>query len=254
MFELLLATNFPLWSWALGFGLLIAIGTLFIFLYKMTSSYSQIFSFSRIAWLLPCVGLIYIPIKKNLNASPSLSIHQAKVLPFKTLLINKNLSAKDLVFNKVNQPTQSLTGSAIGQNLYMFIVESLRDDAINQRVAPHISEIGQQYIRHPFCIASANGTHLSWYSLFFSQMAIKWKNQTIQGSPLLKDLKQKGYKICVLSSARMSYYAMDKLIFGEDYEYIDHYFCPKIRHSLSAYEADFQCFEQMKEKLGKYEA
>jgi hypothetical protein len=255
MLELLLATNFPLWAWGLGFVVLGGLCVLFMSLYKILSSkfvsLTSIFNIRNLFLIVVTLCLIYIPTKKSLSVSPSLSIHQAKVLPFKTLFMPQNLEIREFDLKPCESSTAAISENLIGKNLYLFIVESLREDAITPLIAPHISELGQKNIRHPFCVANANGTHLSWYSFFFSQTALKWKNHKRYGSPFLEDLKKQGFKVNILSSARMSYYSMDKLIFGKNFECIDDLYYPKGIQALTAYEADSLCFEEIKQRLSQ---
>lgn len=251
--ELLYATNLPLWSWAAGFFLVFVMGFLFFMLHEKSHKIKpQVYISVNLKYaVLIAIGLfsIYFPMKKKLFAKVSLFQHAANVLPLKNAFFKQG-NFKNYI--KLNNPTFAPVSQIEGEdNLYIFIIESLRNDAINGETAPCLSSIGQKYFRHNFCIAGANATHLSWYSLFFSQPALMWKKTGNIGSPFLRDLKKSGYKVSVLASARMSYYDMDKQIFGHNQEAIDEYYCPKLTDDLTPFEADKACFEYLKIKNKK---
>jgi hypothetical protein len=253
MLELLYATNFPLWRWAFGFIVLISLGGVFLMSYQKILALPQtVLSRKSLKVALILVGCLYFPVKYTLCEVSSLPFHETRVLPFKSMFPfeEKVKGLKSLAHNSLSDG--AVFKATLGSHLFIFIIESLRQDAINPVVAPCMDALGREHFRHPFCIASANGTHLSWYSIFFSQPAFLWKSEQLKGSPLIKDLKKEGYKICVLSSPRLSYYGMDQLMFGSRCELVDHYFCPKMTQELTAFEADRACFmklEQIVESL-----
>jgi glucan phosphoethanolaminetransferase (alkaline phosphatase superfamily) len=251
--ELLYATNLPLWTWIAGFCLLFTFGFLFIFLHEKAHHVKPAVQLNIKSTHILFMGLfafsLYLPVKKELFLQTSVFAHAASVLPLKNVFIK---DGGDKHHIRLTQPIFQKSSKIEGEdNLYIFIVESLRNDAITEETAPCLSKIGQNGFRHNFCIAGANGTHLSWYSLFFSQPALMWKKTGHIGSPFLRDLKNSGYKVNVIASARMSYYDMDKQIFGESQEVIDEYFCPKLEQELSAFDADQACFEYLKMKNTK---
>lgn len=251
--ELLYATNLPLWGWLVGFSFLFCTGFLFILLHEKIHNIKPHFhlaiNIKYLSLFFLLIIAIYVPIKKTVFAKTTLFQHTANVLPLKNMFVKDmgdNRYIKLANFNSA--PIANVGGE---ENLYIFIVESLRNDAINEETAPCLAQIGEKNFRHNFCIAGANGTHLSWYSLFFSQPALMWKKTGNIGSPFLRDLKNSGYKVNILASARMSYYDMDKQIFGEHEQHIDHYYCPKLTQELTAFEADKACFDYLKLKNKK---
>ncbi|HKZ00467.1 MAG TPA: sulfatase-like hydrolase/transferase [Rhabdochlamydiaceae bacterium] len=103
-------------------------------------------------------------------------------------------------------------------DIFLFIVESLRDDFITEEVAPNSFRFRTDNISFPQAFSNANGTHLSWFSIFYSQLSFHWAKvrQQVQpeGGIALQVLKKLGYKIHVYSSSRLSYYQMDRVLFG----------------------------------------
>lgn len=104
-------------------------------------------------------------------------------------------------------------------NIYLFVVESLRENILDQETAPWISQFREQSLHAKKSLSNANGTPLSWYSIFHSNFAFYWSNVKQQNRELpasgLALLQKMGYKIRVYSSANLSYYSMDKLLFGK---------------------------------------
>lgn len=253
MLELLLATNLPLWSWALGFLALFGIGGVFLGLYtyieRRFSSLKGIKDLKSYSAFVAASFCLWIPLKSSFRVGDTLNFHIAKVLPFKGALYGKSDQACSIDFVKNSFSSESISSFSIGDNLFIFVIESLRHDAVNSETAPYLSSLGDKHFRHPYCVAGANGTHLSWFSLFFSQPSFAWKSTSQNGSPFFKELKQQGFDVRVFASARMSYYDMDKQLFGTNYECVDEYFCPKLEKTLTAYEADKSCFEHLKQAV-----
>ena len=84
-------------------------------------------------------------------------------------------------------------------DLFIFVVESLREDFITNEVAPHFSSLRQKGVAPSRAIASGNGTQLSWFSIFFSKHSLAFSQsapKNWQGGSLgLQCLKEMGYKI-----------------------------------------------------------
>jgi len=253
MLELLYATNFPMWSWVLGFFVLGLMGAFFIFVYNKMLVLDQKFNKDKIFKVFLTFScllfLVYVPLKSAIQPGLTLHFHVAKVLPFKNFLTQKVVEKEDLEMSACRSPKGFTEYKNGNQSLFIFMIESLRDDCINQNTAPYMYALGQEYFRHPYCFSGANGTHLSWFSFFFSQPAMFWKTSEALGSPFIKNLKDNGYTINVLSSARLKYYDMDTQIFGQNLEYIDDLYCPKMNEPLTAFEADKLCFEKMTSKI-----
>ncbi|MES2273935.1 MAG: sulfatase-like hydrolase/transferase [Chlamydiota bacterium] len=106
-------------------------------------------------------------------------------------------------------------------NIYLFIIETLRRDFVNETTAPNLNQFAKENIQFPTSFANANSTHLSWFSIFHSDFPYQWakmRDQRRGGSIPLQFLKKLGYQIRVYSSADLHYYGMDKLIFGQKRE------------------------------------
>ena len=125
------------------------------------------------------------------------------------------------------QPKNNLKN---GNNFYLFILESVREDVINTEVTPNIDKFRQDAISFTRAIANGNATHYGWYAIINSRTPLFWetyRNLNItRGSSGLLALKQAGYQINIHSAKDLSYLQSDKVMFGNKepvYDYLsDH--------------------------------
>lgn len=102
-------------------------------------------------------------------------------------------------------------------NIYLFIIETLRKDFINEQIAPHLNAFRKENIDFAVSHANANSTQHSWFAIFHSLLPFHWitfPKVWEKGSVPLLILKKLGYKIHVYSSADLRYFDMDQMIFG----------------------------------------
>jgi phosphoglycerol transferase MdoB-like AlkP superfamily enzyme len=108
-------------------------------------------------------------------------------------------------------------------NIFLFIIESLREDYIDAQKAPHLFSFKQSHFSFPISLSNANATHISWFSLFYSRYPFFWNAKQartwLSGSPALQLFKRLGYTTHVYTSSRLSYYQMDQTIFGKGCPY-----------------------------------
>lgn len=103
-------------------------------------------------------------------------------------------------------------------NVYLFVIETLRRDFVNNETAPNLVAFAKENIDFPSSYANANWTPLSWFAIFQSDFPYDWaemRDSWKGGSIPLQLFKQLGYKIRVYSSADLSYFDMDQAIFGK---------------------------------------
>ncbi len=157
-----------------------------------------------------------------------------KTLPWKSTFFHQHQEYYSLA-HSLQEPTPqeerwNLVGDADLEvknkpDIYLFIAESLREDFINEDNAPHLNAFKNQFVSFDLGLSNANATHISWFSLFYSQFPLYWGQVTPEnwkgGSLPLQLFKKMGYQINVYSSSRLSYYQMDRLIFGEDNHLVD---------------------------------
>ncbi len=265
---LLEASGIPFWAWFCIFSLLVAIPLVGILVYKSTSLLTERKSLSlRMEWFfqtflcIPCALFLWDFSTSN-YIQPDEYTTLIKSLPWKFSFIEpKNVFIS--LQNPILEPkSETEFLAAIDQdqtrlnekpNIYLFIIESLRDDFITKEVAPHLTEFKKYSPSFDLTLSNANGTHLSWFSIFHSQFSLYWnrlKNSGWNiGSPSLSLLKKWGYQIRLYSSAHLSYYGMEELIFGKNLHLLDsHQFFPH-NPPIQAWEADTNALVKLQKDL-----
>lgn len=142
-------------------------------------------------------------------------------------------------------------------NIYLFIVESLREDFITPEIAPNLSAFRDENIHFSQATSSANGTQISWFSLFYSDYPYLWtdyRRNWTKGSPALSLLKEMGYNTHLFSSSGLVYYHMDELLFGKEHALIDNYQYIFHQYPTEAYETDAKTLELYEKQVKGREA
>jgi len=126
----------------------------------------------------------------------------------------------------VNRAIDSMTVTKRPEHdIFLFVYESLRQDALNEEMAPNFHRFKRDCVEPRESVASANATHLSWYSLFHSRHALHCAEATRDrerwGAPPLRALRKLGYAIHVLAASEIRYYNMNEIIFGAGQELAD---------------------------------
>lgn len=140
-------------------------------------------------------------------------------------------------------------------NIYLFVVESLRKDAITEEVAPHLVRFKRSATHFEQAISGGNASHISWFSIFHSEFPYFWKSKQTSGwtmgSPALALLKKWGYQIHLYTSAQLSYYAMSELLFGKNEHLLDTK--QEFLHAppVTAAQTDAQVLETLKKDIEK---
>ncbi|MEN9654480.1 MAG: hypothetical protein RL235_592 [Chlamydiota bacterium] len=254
-FFLLDASGIPIWAWIMGLIVAMGLPLCGIALYKATERWTK--PRPSHDWLVQ--GLLCIPIALFLwDLSASRMIHPdtytsfIQSLPWKCTF----LEPKSTLFNvsgtlkpapietEMQQVVTAERPLPNGKkpNIYLFVVESLRSDFLNEETAPHLTQWKKQTIQAHMTLSNANGSHLSWFSIFHAQFPMYWRRYQTQGwsmgSVPLQILKQWGYKIRLYCSAELGYYKMDELLFGKDRSLLDAYYPFQHKSPLSAADTD----------------
>lgn len=111
-------------------------------------------------------------------------------------------------------------------NIFIFVVEAFRGDYLSKEITSNIFAFKEENTFSDISFSAANATQISWYSIFHSNHPVFWSeaNKTLKkGSIPLNILKKLGYKINVFTSAEMTYFHMDKLLFGEASYLVDNF-------------------------------
>ncbi len=157
----------------------------------------------------------------------------------KALPLGKTFLTPEATYHQLKQPIAKLRSeeeiskqlSEVTQsqhhlpNIYFFIIETLRKDFVSPEIAPALSLFTENNITFTDTFANANYTNLSWYALLHANFPHHWteaRDTYQKGSAALRLLKQLGYQIKIYSSADLSYFNMQKILFGEQGQLIDH--------------------------------
>lgn len=254
---LLDASGIPLWAWLMMFIAFLALPLLGIFFYKITDTLSNkqplVLRIDLFLLTLVCIpaALLLWDVSASKIIHPDTYRAFVKSLPWRFTFIQPRNVLVPIKAPLLSPLDESSTQIALSQqevtlskrpNIYLFIVESLRGDFITEETAPHLTEFAKSAIVHDMSVSNANGTNLSWFSIFHSQFSLFWneykKNQWSIGSPALQLLKQGGYKTRVYTSAQLSYYGLDKLIFGKNLQLIDSFYPVYHQPPIQAWQSD----------------
>lgn len=239
---LLDASGISLWLWVLLFALLAALPFIGIAVHAWTSRLSATRPlYLRREWLLQ--SLVCIPVALFFwEFTASRVIHPdsytsfIKSLPWKWTFLQPKTVLFPLNAPLAAPPEEQQILAAIQNdqttlekrpNIYLFVIESFREDFISSEIAPSLHRFKQESNHFDQALSNGNGSHLSWFSIFHSQFPYCWnylqtKNWSM-GSPPLQLLKKWGYKVRLYSSAQLNYYGMEELLFGKEGTLIDSY-------------------------------
>jgi len=266
--EMLYASNISLTSWILGgvAGIcLIGLGILF-FLFSEKISQKWPFRSSFKMWsttFVACFGFLFI---SDFSLSKNLSHHAydrfVVALPWKTTFnppespsLEIALPPHTITEEEIQMRLGSVKNLAHKPDIFLFVIESLREDFLDDRTAPYLHRFSRENISFPQGVSNANATQISWFSLFYSQQPFYWANyqpsKWKSGSIPLQALKKLGYTIHVLSSARLEYYQMDQMIFGKDRYLADVFLEFPHRGNIQACESDEQAMRELKRICGE---
>ncbi len=174
--------------------------------------------------------------------------------PEKTLFALKSPPQPILESQAKEEIGQDVTVLAKRPNIFLFIVESLREDVICPEIAPYLSAFKKTALHFKEARSGGNATHPSWFSIFHAQMAYHWQRVAKtwkMGSPPLTLLKKWGYKIHLYSSADLSYYGMDQVLFGSEHQLLDTEQIFHFSPPLSAADGDWEMIHQLQRDLAE---
>lgn len=262
--ELLYASNVSLFVW--GAAGLAALGVIFcgVWIFRATEKWTDRHPIATTYPLLIaviCTMTLFLVTwessAKRLITATQFEIYQ-KSLPWKTTFIPPREESFRLNYalklpEEEEDSLRSLDSRAFSlarkPDVYLFIVESLREDFIKEEYTPHLLAFRNNNIHFDLALSNANATQNSWFSLFFSKYPFYWGKINPEnwkgGSIPLRMLKKMGYKIHAFSSARLGYYQMDHLIFGEAKYLANSLFIPDEEEFEEPYQKDQVVMEKL---------
>ena len=265
--QLLSASGIPIWGWLLLLITFISLPFLGVILYRYTEKFTKkhplpiTFESSALCIFSLLAALFFWDFSASPLIHPNTYTAFRQSLPWKsTLLHPQNITFQTPHFS--NPPDEASISKEILQtnfplqtkpNIYLFIIESFRDDFITKEIAPHLYAFKQQALPIQTTLSNGNASHLSWFSIFHSQFALYWnllqQNTWEMGSPPLHLLKNLGYQIRLYSSADLEYYKTQELLFGKNNFLLNsHQKFPHIG-SISAAETDANAMSALKKDL-----
>ncbi|BDS05731.1 hypothetical protein NT6N_07710 [Oceaniferula spumae] len=118
---------------------------------------------------------------------------------------------------------ESASPAAVKPDVYIFMIESARADAMSEKVTPYLWKMLQEECQ-PLgqTWSTSNATHLSWYGFFHSQVPVFWRGaledvddrMNYMGAPALQWMKKSGYEIQVRAVCDLGYKDFGLLNFG----------------------------------------
>lgn len=269
--EMLYASNIPLWAWisaALVFALLPIVGMV---LYKLTELLSNKKPlklkqgvFIQTFFCIP-LALFLWEFTASKIIKPEAYHAYLSALPWKTTFIEPEKMVLSHLHPPLKPPSENSVQALINQtnfsikdkpNIFLFIIESLREDFITDEITPALNAFKEKSFHPELSFSSANGTHLSWFSIFNSRFPHLWtehKNWQ-KGSISLKMLKKMGYLIHVYSSAALGYYGMEKILFGKKALLLNTFHPLTHRYPTEPYETDSKTIEYLAKDLNVFDS
>lgn len=241
-FFLLDAAGFSLWVWAIFFGALFITPLFGIAIYKMTSwivgKRPLYMRWEFLLYPLFCtpVALFLWDVYASSLIESGAHAMLRKALPWKKTFYHPRNYYLTLPAPLHLPETAEVMGARLmaasvltlaeKPNLYLFVVESLRDDHISPVLTPALNRFREEGISFAYPISNGNGTHLSWFSALHADDAVHWKKthevRGGYGALPLHLLKKMGYSIRLYAAAQFGYYKMDELLFGANSHLLSH--------------------------------
>lgn len=263
---LLDASGIPIWLWGVLFAILATLPLLGIAFYQLTEQITKrmplsFFGIPLVAFCLT-IGLLSWDFSASRMIHPNTYTAFIQSLPWKFTFLQPKTVLLETPHLLASPPDEKQIVRAVREeqlplsskpNIYLFVIESFRDDFLTKDVAPNLFSFKQTCVPIETTLSNANGTHLSWYSLFHSQFPYHWhlvqKNGWASGSAPLSFLKNLGYQINLYTAAQLGYYGMENLLFGKDQVLLNS--SQKFLHntSVSAAESDAQALKAMLKDL-----
>jgi hypothetical protein len=140
--------------------------------------------------------------------------------------------------------------------ILLFVIESLRADALNATTAPHLTAFGQRHFASSLSFSNANATPLSWMAILTGLQPSRWGSSSVaamRGSPALQGLQRAGYALHVHTASRLSYYQMDQKLFGPQRQMLASCFESPPELGIEAWQRDSQVLHNLQQSLANGE-
>ena len=262
--EMLYASNVPLFWWIIMGICVLFVPFIGIGIYLLSEKLSKkhplklSFDFTSSCIFSLFLGLLIWDYSVSPAIHPDVGVIYRKGLPWKcTFLKNDSPRIRMPRYLKRARREKRVLKNVIKANfqakktpnIYLFVIESIREDFITKNCTPSIYDFKHQNISFDLSLANANYTHCSWYSLFHSNYPLYWsyikKKKWNSGSIPLYILKKMGYKIHVYSASGLKYYSMDEVLFGKNQFLLESFHQYNHIYPKQAYQADEEAMDEL---------
>jgi hypothetical protein len=111
-------------------------------------------------------------------------------------------------------------------DIFFIVIDSLRADAVNPRVAPALSAFRSAAWSAERTYSASYGSELSWYSILHSRHAFRWKQEPDDGRGAypLRLLRRLGYRVEVRLGGDSTWMGMGSRLYGTNRDLADTFF------------------------------
>jgi glucan phosphoethanolaminetransferase (alkaline phosphatase superfamily) len=261
--EMLYASNISIKIWVIAALVALILPILGIVFFRLTDGIVKKrplnFSYTTTALSLMAIVLFLsmFDFKTGQLAAPANESRYLNALPWKTTLFSHNYLILPLKGTLPPLPPQeelaqklATTGHPLHRpNIFLFVIESLREDYIIPENAPAFSKFKHDNVAFPISLSSANCTQDSWFSIFHSHYPFYRNFSGKTGSFPLQVLKKAGYQVHVYSSARFNYYHMDEVLFGKEHALADTFHLFAHDGIQESHESDGNCIARLMDDM-----
>lgn len=145
------------------------------------------------------------------------------------LLIPIRILPYDRMDTRAVQARPNPTAAPEEANVFLIVAETMRLSFMQPEITPNLTTFGRDNLSFTHTLASANSTHCSWFSIFYSSYPFYWNAQRHLpdqlGSPALIAFKNAGFKIHVFTTeVNQKYLDSQALYYGENGRLMDYIF------------------------------
>jgi membrane-anchored protein YejM (alkaline phosphatase superfamily) len=112
-------------------------------------------------------------------------------------------------------------------DVFFFVVESLRGDAVDPATTPAMAALAREAIPITLAVSGGDVTQYGWYALFRSRAPLYWdldRQGDGAGAAPLRVARRRGWRIEALSSSDLRYMHLDEVVLGAGHPLADDVF------------------------------
>ncbi len=149
-----------------------------------------------------------------LAANPYVAEYRVRIRPF----ARKDREAEAFAPDVAKVPKKA--------NVYLFVVEGLRDDFVTPETAPRLAAFKAESTSFAQPMSSSNSTHNCWFGIFQSSYPLYWTafhdQKDFAGSPPLQFFRNAGFRVhSYIRASDLDYLDAGEMIYGAGLKLID---------------------------------